>query len=727
MRSARQSRLSIGFSGAPTQGQPSEPSLSKASSTDSALSVPFLGSQIWEDQGLGPPVASASDAEPLEVRIAKAKAWETQAYEAQKKATQPKQTSVLRLESAQPLKQKPLIKRMEVPEKKKKEEEKKKSSEVPYTRPLWSNKVEYILAQVGYSVRSINLWRFPYMWLHHGGWSFFIIYIFLLFLIGTPLLFLEMAVGQRMQQGSTGAWKIVGPWVGGVGYTSFMAFKYSIPWEQCPLLKNSSGFDPECQRTTPAVYFWFRTTLKTSDSIEDGGPPDLNMTLPFLLAWCLVGAFMINGLKSVGKVMYVLVPLPYVIALCFLIRGTLLEGAEFGLEHLKVLKISALYDVAVWCFAGVQVLFSLGLGSSPIVSLASHMNPSNNCLHDAFFVMLFNLGSTLLATPSIFCLLGFWATITTYRCSEKNAEMLSSLVTLGKLPPEAQPPENLGHNPGLVFFAWLSSLPPPISSLVLSHIVECDLEKQFLKVKEGSNFAFLAVIEALTFAPGSVFWTILHLLMLLAFGLNIMLGTLQSIVTQLQDSFSPFRRHPKLCTVVVLVLMLLCSLFFIRPPGIYYVILLSEYWMILPIVIIVIFENVAVAWAYGARRFLADLANLWGCSIHPIFHWLWFAVCPIVLLVLLVTCLILLPLNSMSYLAWDSSTSKEVSRQYPMWLLFAMMSLFLAVILPIPMRLVYCLTHGIPFKPTSLDGPVKEVQKEPILQDDNQTADPPAV
>lgn len=172
-RSAQGGSPSLGLSEAPAQvqpglkreAQPSESSLPKASSTDSNLSESFPGSHTWENKGPGSLVAWASDTQTLEARAEKAKAWETQAYEAQKRYTQPKQTSVLGLESAQALKQKPLIKMTEVPEKKKK----KKKSEAPYTRPLWSNKVEYILAQVGYSVRAINLWRFPYLWLHHGG------------------------------------------------------------------------------------------------------------------------------------------------------------------------------------------------------------------------------------------------------------------------------------------------------------------------------------------------------------------------------------------------------------------------------------------------------------------------------------------------------------------------------------------------------------------------------
>lgn len=43
----------------------------------------------------------------------------------------------------------------------------------------------------------------------------------MLFLVGIPIIFLEMAVGQRMRQGSIGVWKVISPWIGGVGYSSF--------------------------------------------------------------------------------------------------------------------------------------------------------------------------------------------------------------------------------------------------------------------------------------------------------------------------------------------------------------------------------------------------------------------------------------------------------------------------------------------------------------------------
>lgn len=61
--------------------------------------------------------------------------------------------------------------------------------------------------------------------------------------------------------------------------------------------------DPECEQATSYTYFWYRQTLKASDSIEDGGgQPSFNLAMFLFLAWCLICVFMVNGIKSLGKV-----------------------------------------------------------------------------------------------------------------------------------------------------------------------------------------------------------------------------------------------------------------------------------------------------------------------------------------------------------------------------------------------------------------------------------------
>lgn len=60
-----------------------------------------------------------------------------------------------------------------------------------------------------------------------------------------------------------------------------------------------------------------------------------------------------------------------------------------------------------------------------------------------------------------------------------------NLVATRKLPLEAQPPLNLFDRPTSIFTSWLKSLPHPIKSMVLSHVPECSLEQQFLKVSKN--------------------------------------------------------------------------------------------------------------------------------------------------------------------------------------------------------------------------------------------------
>lgn len=45
-------------------------------------------------------------------------------------------------------------------------------------------------------------------------------YFILLVLIGIPLFFLELAVGQRIRRGSIGVWNYVSPRLGGIGFAS---------------------------------------------------------------------------------------------------------------------------------------------------------------------------------------------------------------------------------------------------------------------------------------------------------------------------------------------------------------------------------------------------------------------------------------------------------------------------------------------------------------------------
>lgn len=56
--------------------------------------------------------------------------------------------------------------------------------------------------------------------------AYLVPYFILLILIGIPLFFLELAVGQRIRRGSIGVWNYVYPRLGGIGVSSLMVSKW---------------------------------------------------------------------------------------------------------------------------------------------------------------------------------------------------------------------------------------------------------------------------------------------------------------------------------------------------------------------------------------------------------------------------------------------------------------------------------------------------------------------
>ncbi|EGW10894.1 Orphan sodium- and chloride-dependent neurotransmitter transporter NTT4 [Cricetulus griseus] len=232
-------------------------------------------------------------------------------------------------------------------------------------RPAWNSKLQYILAQIGFSVGLGNIWRFPYLCQKNGGGAYLVPYLVLLIIIGIPLFFLELAVGQRIRRGSIGVWHYVCPRLGGIGFSScivclfvglyynviigwsvfyfFKSFQYPLPWSECPVIRNGTVagklVEPECEKSSATTYFWYREALDISNSISESGGLNWKMTLCLLVAWSIVGMAVVKGIQSSGKVMYFSSLFPYVVLACFLVRGLLLRGAVDGILHMFTPKV----------------------------------------------------------------------------------------------------------------------------------------------------------------------------------------------------------------------------------------------------------------------------------------------------------------------------------------------------------------------------------------------------
>lgn len=124
--------------------------------------------------------------------------------------------------------------------------------------------------------------------------AFFIPYFVMLIIEGIPLVCLEMAVGQRLRRNSVvESWKDLSPSLRGIGMaatlmslTTIFYYNYivawclyyfvhsmrsNLPWKECPTIKNNGTHTlvPECSKSSPAEYYWYRETLNVADDINN--------------------------------------------------------------------------------------------------------------------------------------------------------------------------------------------------------------------------------------------------------------------------------------------------------------------------------------------------------------------------------------------------------------------------------------------------------------------------
>jgi NSS family neurotransmitter:Na+ symporter len=87
------------------------------------------------------------------------------------------------------------------------------------------NRGVFLLAALGSSIGLGNIWKYPYLAWKHGGVIWIGAYVFTMFIVGIPMLILELTLGQKMQRGSAGSIRGILPRFAGAGWAaSFASF-----------------------------------------------------------------------------------------------------------------------------------------------------------------------------------------------------------------------------------------------------------------------------------------------------------------------------------------------------------------------------------------------------------------------------------------------------------------------------------------------------------------------
>jgi len=275
----------------------------------------------------------------------------------------------------------------------------------------WQSRFAFLMAAIGSAVGLGNIWRFPYVAYKNGGGAFLIPYFVALFTVGIPLLIAEFAVGSIFRKSAPSSLKMISKkaeWVGwwGVFCAFFISIYYStiMAWCLCYLFHSFSLiWQPD------AANFFYNKFLGVTSSPSVLGGINIQIVFALLFIWVSIYLILYKGVKSIGKVVAITVPLPTILLLILALRGLTLPAATTGLEFYLSPDFSKLASPSVWLAAYAQIFFSLSLAQGIMIVYASFLKKGSDISNNAFITALADGGTAFLAGFAVFSVLGYLA------------------------------------------------------------------------------------------------------------------------------------------------------------------------------------------------------------------------------------------------------------------------------------------------------------------------------
>ena len=261
----------------------------------------------------------------------------------------------------------------------------------------WTTRTGFILAAIGAAIGLGNIWRFPYMVYENGGGAFLVPYFLALFLIGIPMMMLELGVG-----GKTGATtplaikktvresEFLGWWAAINGFIVLTYYIVILGWALSYL-----GYS--------FTLAWGRAPEAFFGQFVGSYYPLIAMLIVWAINFIIVRAGVEDGLEKTNKFF---VPALWIIVIMMVVGSLTLEGASSGLRWYLKPDFSSLLDPNIWMNACGQVFFSLSLAFGTMITYASYQPKNSDVAKNASIIALANCGFSLLAGFAIFSTLG---------------------------------------------------------------------------------------------------------------------------------------------------------------------------------------------------------------------------------------------------------------------------------------------------------------------------------
>ncbi|XP_074653267.1 sodium-dependent proline transporter-like isoform X2 [Tubulanus polymorphus] len=329
--------------------------------------------------------------------------------------------------------------------------------------------------------------------------------------------------------------------------------------------------------TSPSDEYFHNYVLDITPGIHDLGGIKWELVLCLLLAWMIVGACLIKGIKSAGKAVYFTATFPYIVLIALLVRGATLPGCVDGILFYLTPEWHRLKSAKVWGDAAVQIFFSLSPCWGGLITLASFNKFHNNCLRDSLVVSLGNCLTSIFAGFVIFGIIGFMAN-----------ELGVSIKDVAK---------------------------------------------------DGAGLAFVVYPEVVTRLPISPFWAIIFFAMLLTLGMGTQFAVVTTVHTTIVDTFHTHLRKGRRSQILLACICFGCFLLGLTccsRGGMYMLQLMDNYCATYSVLLIGFTECMVIAWVYGVNRFYGNINEMIDMNITPWWKYCWKFITPALILFIMI-------------------------------------------------------------------------------------------
>ena len=227
----------------------------------------------------------------------------------------------------------------------------------------WGSRIGFLLATAGAAIGLGNLWKFPYLMGENGGFTFLVVYLIFVLILGLPCMMLEMSLGRYTGRDPIQSYKMVNPKAKIVGIFGVLA--------------------PFIILSYYSVIGGWLIKYVVSYATTFNAPADFGTFIasPTTVIWHFIFMAMViyvcyKGIGGIEKASKIMLPALFVLLIIIIFRSVSLKGSMEGIKFIFSPKKG--FSLARVNAALGQVFYSLSLCMGITITYGSYLSKKEN-------------------------------------------------------------------------------------------------------------------------------------------------------------------------------------------------------------------------------------------------------------------------------------------------------------------------------------------------------------